>query len=115
MSRPRRCRKVLCIPNITYFKPTGIPMVDLEEITLNVDEFEAIRLKDLEGFDQEKCAEMMNISQPTFHRLLLSARKKIADSMVHGKSIRIEGGNFEIAPCVKRNRMHNKRWRRDKK
>lgn len=115
MSRPRLCRKVLCTPKITYFKPAGIPMIDLEEIILNIDEFEAVRLKDLEEFDQEKCAEIMNISQPTFHRLLLSARKKIADSMVHGKGIKIEGGNFEIAHCAKRNRMRHLRRRGDNK
>lgn len=71
-------------------------MADLEEVILNVDEFEAVRLKDLEGLEQEECAKKMNISQPTFHRLALSARKKIADGIVNGKALKIDGGNFKI-------------------
>lgn len=98
MPRPRRARWVDFQPNITYFKPAGIRLVDLEETILSVDEFEAVRLKDLEGLEQEECAKRMNISQPTFHRLVTTARKKIADSLVKGKAIKIEGGNFEMAP-----------------
>ena len=96
MPRPRRCRRVGFQPDVTYFKPAGVRMVDLEESILTVDEFEAVRLKDLEGLDQEIAAKKMNISQPTFHRLVLSARKKIADAIVNGKAIKIEGGNFEF-------------------
>ena len=96
MVRPRLCRRVRFNPNVTYFKPRGIPLIELDEVILNVDEFEAVRLKDLEGLEQEECAKKMNISQPTFHRLVLSARKKIADAIVKGKAIRIEGGNFQI-------------------
>ncbi|MDH7517809.1 MAG: DUF134 domain-containing protein [Candidatus Thermoplasmatota archaeon] len=96
MPRPRRCRRVGFSPNVTYFKPAGVPLIDLESSVLSVDEFEAIRLKDLEGLEQEEAAQMMNISQPTFHRLLLTARKKIADAIVKGKAIKIEGGNYEI-------------------
>ena len=96
MVRPRLCRRVCSNPNITYFKPRGIPLMELEEVILAVDEFEAVRLKDLEGLEQEDCAKKMNISQPTFHRLVLSARKKIADAIINGKAIRIEGGNFKI-------------------
>jgi len=94
MVRPRLCRRVGFNPNVTYFKPRGIPLRELEEVVLSVDEFEAVRLKDLEGLDQEECAKKMNISQPTFHRLVLSARKVIADAIVKGKAIKIEGGNF---------------------
>lgn len=97
MPRPRLCRRVCFEPGVTYFKPAGIPIVDLEESTLTIDEFEAVRLKDLEGLEQEKAAEMMNISQPTFHRMISSARKKIADAIVNGKAIRIEGGVFQMA------------------
>lgn len=61
----------------------------LEEVVIALDEYEAIRLKDLEGFDQESCAKKMNISQPTFHRLVLGARKKIADAIINGKAIKI--------------------------
>ncbi|MFH1308079.1 MAG: DUF134 domain-containing protein [archaeon] len=97
MPRPCIRRRVRGCPNTTYFKPAGIRMVDLEESILTVDEFEAVRLKDLLGLEQEEAAKKMDISQPTFHRLILSARKKIADAIVNGKAIKIEGGNFKIA------------------
>jgi len=96
MVRPRRCRRVLFKPGITYFKPRGIPLSELEEVILPVEEYEAVRLKDLDGLEQEECAKKMNISQPTFHRLILSARKKIADAIINGKAIKIEGGNYKI-------------------
>lgn len=96
MPRPRRFRRVRFEPNVTYFKPAGIRMNELEDSILAVDEFEAVRLKDLEGLDQEKAAKKMNISQPTFHRLILTARKKLADAIVNGKAIKIEGGNYTM-------------------
>jgi predicted DNA-binding protein (UPF0251 family) len=96
MPRPRLCRRVKFLPETTYFKPAGIPLRKLEEVVLTVDEFEAIRLKDLEGLEQEKAAERMKISQPTFFRLLDSARRKIADAVVKGKAIKIEGGSYKI-------------------
>jgi predicted DNA-binding protein (UPF0251 family) len=96
MPRPRRCRRVRFLPGVNYFKPARIPMRELEEVILTVDEFEAIRLKDLEGLDQSEAAERMKISQPTFFRLLNSARKKIADALVSGKAIRIEGGKYKL-------------------
>jgi len=96
MSRPRILRRVWFEPNVTYFKPAGIRMIDLEESILAVDEFEAIRLKDLEGLEQEEASKKMNISQPTFFRLLDSARKKIADAIVNGKAIKIEGGVYKM-------------------
>lgn len=95
MARPRRCRRVGFSPNITYFKPRGIPIKEIDEVILSVDEIESIRLKDIEGLDQEKCAKQMNISQPTFHRLVNSARKKISDAIINGKAIKIEGGHVE--------------------
>jgi len=98
MPRPRHCRRVCFEPGITYFKPAGIPMTELEEVNLTVDEFEAIRLKDVDGLEQEQCAQRMNISQPTFHRLYLDARRKIADVIVNGKALKIEGGSYEISP-----------------
>jgi len=97
MSRPPKCRRVNFVPEVTYFKPAGIPLRVLEEVCLSVEEAEAIRLKDHEGMNQEPCAERMSISRPTFRRVLESARQKIADALLHGKAIRIEGGNFEMA------------------
>lgn len=96
MPRPRRCRRVRFEPSTTYFKPAGIPIRSLEEVVLTVDEIEAIRLKDGEGMSQEQAAEKMNISQPTFFRLLDSARKKIADAITNGKAIKIEGGDYKL-------------------
>jgi predicted DNA-binding protein (UPF0251 family) len=102
MSRPRICRRVYFEPNVTYFKPAGIRLVDLEEMVWSVDEFEAVRLKDLLQLDQETAARKMKISQPTFHRLVTSARKKIADAIINGKAIRIGGGNFKMVEMPKR-------------
>jgi predicted DNA-binding protein (UPF0251 family) len=97
MGRIPKWRCVNSIPEVTYFKPAGIPYRLLEEVRLSVEEAEAIRLKDLEGLEQEECARRMNISRPTFHRVLGAARNKLADALLNGKAIRIEGGNFEMA------------------
>lgn len=96
MPRPRRHRFVEKKPEVTYFKPAGVRMKDLDDSVLTVDEFEAVRLKDLESMDQSLAAKKMGISQPTFHRLVLSARKKIADAIVNGKAIKIEGGRIKM-------------------
>jgi len=96
MPRPRLCRRVMGEPGFTYFKPAGVKMAKLDDSVLTVDEYEAIRLKDLEGLEQEEAAKKMNISQPTFHRLLSSARKKITDAIVNGKAIKIEGGDYKM-------------------
>lgn len=98
MSRPLKCRRVGFMPGITYFKPAGIPLRYLEEVRLSIDEVEAIRLKDIEGLEQEQGAQKMNISRPTFQRVLGSARQKIADALLNGKAIKIEGGHFEMLP-----------------
>ena len=105
MPRPRLCRRVGRMPDVAYFKPAGIPKKDLDETVLGVDEYEAVRLKDLLGLGQEEAAQQMGISQPTFHRLVLGARKKIADAIVNGKAIMIEGGDFRVTGAGKgRNR-----------
>jgi len=92
----RRCRRVGFRPAFTSFGPAAIGPIDPEEMILTVEEFEAVRLKDLEGLDQTECARMMEISQPTFHRLVISARRKIADALTNGKTIKIEGGNYRF-------------------
>ena len=97
MPRPPKWRCVSFIPQITYFKPAGVPLRLLKEVCLSVEEAEAIRLKDLEGLEQEECAQRMRISRPTFHRVLGAARKKVAESLINGKAIRIDGGNFKMA------------------
>ena len=92
MPRPFRCRRVYCRPDSTYFKPRGIPVDILEEVNLTLDEFEAIRLADLEGLYQEGAAKKMNISRQTFGNIIESAHKKIADSIVNAKALKIKGG-----------------------
>jgi len=97
MGRIPKWRRVAFIPEITYFKPIGVALRALDKVRLSVEEAEAIRLKDLEGLDQQECAERMSISRPTFHRVLGAARSKLADALLNGKAIQIEGGNFEMA------------------
>lgn len=96
MVRPRNCRIVGCLPGSQYFKPRGIPLSILEEINLTIDEFEAIRLADLEGLYQDQAAEKMNVSRQTFGRIIESAHKKVAEALVKGKALNIEGGDFEM-------------------
>ena len=97
MPRPRIPRRVRSEPGVTYFKPAGVMMSQLAHAMLTVDELEALRLKDHEGMGQTEAAGRMRISQPTFQRLLLSARRKVADALVNGKAIRIEGGDYKIS------------------
>ncbi len=98
MPRPPKSRRVSFLPNLTYFKPAGVPLKKLEEECLSFEELEALRLKDLEGLEQEACAEKMAISRPTFHRIITGARQKLARALVEGKAIRIEGGHYQLAP-----------------
>ena len=83
-------------PGVTYFKPRAVPLSSLEEATLTVGEFEALRLSDSERMSQAKAAKKMNVSQPTFSRLLASARQKAADAICNGKAIQIQGGRYTI-------------------
>jgi predicted DNA-binding protein (UPF0251 family) len=96
MARPVKLRCIAQLPNAALFKPAGIPVNALQGVRLSVEEVEAIRLKDLEELDQEECAKRMHISRPTFHRILESGRKKLADALINGKAIQIEGGNFSL-------------------
>jgi predicted DNA-binding protein (UPF0251 family) len=97
MSRPFKCRCIGCEPGITYFKPRGIPLAELQEVVLMVDEFEAVRLADLEGLYQEEAAKKMRISRQTFGNIISSAHGKIADAIINGKAIKIEGGVYTKA------------------
>jgi predicted DNA-binding protein (UPF0251 family) len=97
MPRPRLTRTVWFEPRMTYFKPVGIPLADLEEVVLTVEELEAIRLTDVENVSQSDAAKKMKVSQPTFSRILDSAHKKVADALVNGKAIRVEGGSYKMA------------------
>ena len=89
MPRPRLCRKIRFNPNITYFKPQGVPMRFLEVVELTTEEVEALRLKNKKSLDQKECAKQMKTSQSTFQRILSSAYKKITKALVEGKAIKI--------------------------
>ncbi|MBN2019287.1 MAG: DUF134 domain-containing protein [Sedimentisphaerales bacterium] len=98
MPRPYNFRRVCRLPQSSFFKPRGIPLSTLQHVFLTIDEFEAVRLADLEGLYQEDAAARMNVSRQTFGRILESAHKKIADALVHGKALSIEGGPYELDP-----------------
>ena len=96
MSRPKCPRLIQGFPSTTYFKPRAIPLSELEEVALSLDEYEAINLADFKGLYQEDAASKMKISRPTFGRIIESAHKKIADALINGKAIKIEGGAFKM-------------------
>lgn len=89
MPRPRLCRKICFNPSVKYFKPRGVPMKQLEAITLTAEEVESLRLKNLENLSQEEASEKMETSQATFQRILSSAYKKISEAIINGKAIEI--------------------------
>lgn len=97
MPRPQRCRRIGVLPANSVFKPAGVPARTLEEVTLTVDEFEALRLADYEGLYQEQAAGRMGVSRQTFGRIVEAARKKVAQALVKGMVLRIEGGVIEMA------------------
>ena len=96
MPRNKCVRQVANHPDVIFYKPAGIPLCKLKEVVLHLDEFEAIRLADQEGMYQEEAAVQMDVSRATFGRILGDAHKKIADALVNGMGIRIEGGHFEV-------------------
>lgn len=110
MARPTKWRKIENIPATPYFIPSDSGNADLLENILLLEELEAIRLKDMEGLEQEECAQKMEVSRPTFQRILISAREKIADSLINGKTIHIEGGNFTRNICPVRCGDCGKEW-----
>ena len=103
MSRPFCCRRIAGKPAVPIFKPIGIPVCEIEEVVVALDEFEAMRLADLDGMYQEQAAEQMNVSRPTFSRIIESAHRKMADALVHGKALRIEGGPVQM-PAQRKDR-----------
>ena len=95
MARPQKNRLVTYSPDVSYFKPRGIPMMDLEEVLLTVDEREAIRLADLEGLSHEDGGNRMGVSRATFGRIVQRARKVVADALINGKAINVSGGKYK--------------------
>ncbi|MFW6369498.1 MAG: DUF134 domain-containing protein [Myxococcota bacterium] len=96
MPRPFCKRRIAGRPAAAIFKPAGIPMPEIEELVMTLDEFEAMRLADLDGLYHEQAAKQMNVSRPTFSRIIDSAHAKLADAIVHGKAVRIEGGPVKV-------------------
>ncbi len=89
MARPRLFRRIRFNPNITYFKPQGVPMRFLDIVELTTEEVEALRLKNRKDLKQVECAKRMKTSQSTFQRILSSAYEKVTDALVEGKAIKI--------------------------
>jgi hypothetical protein len=87
-------------PKNNYYKPRGVPLALLEEVVLAVDEYEGLRLADLAGLYQEDAALKMGVSRQTFGRIIESAHRKVADALINGKALRIEGGNFAMPEGV---------------
>ncbi|MDD3851533.1 MAG: DUF134 domain-containing protein [Firmicutes bacterium] len=99
MPRPVKWRRVGHLPVESFFAPGGKEKSTLEEVVLKVEELEAMRLKDIEGLNQEQCAERMNISRQTFQLIIDRARGKTARALVEGKAIRIRGGKYTVNIC----------------
>ncbi|HOR01910.1 MAG TPA: DUF134 domain-containing protein [Candidatus Woesebacteria bacterium] len=89
MVRPKNPRRLRFNPEVFYFKPRGVPLSVLEEVELLPDELEALKLHDVDKLDQVAAAKKMNVSQPTFGRILDKAYKKIATAIIKGKAIKI--------------------------
>jgi predicted DNA-binding protein (UPF0251 family) len=98
VARPRLCRRIDGMPKVAYFKPRAIPMRDLSEACLSVEGYEAIRLADLEELTMEDAALRMGVSRHTFGRILAEGRRAVADALVHGRALRIAGGDYEVKP-----------------
>ncbi len=101
MTRPFKCRKVVSEPRAYYFKPRAVPLCELQEIILQLDEFQALKHSELDGKDQKGAALAMKVSRQTFGNILASARRKLADAVVNGKALKIEGGPVKLmrGPC----------------
>lgn len=96
MARPMICRKVSCAVEALYFKPQSIPLCDLEEVEMELDEIEAIRLADLEGFYQAEAAARMGVSRQTFGNIIARAHRKVADALLCGKALRIAAASESV-------------------
>ena len=96
MPRPRKWRKVCSLPERQRFGPLDAPPGPDHTVTMSVDEYETIRLIDLEGMNQEECADKMHVARTTVQGIYFAARRKVAEALVNGKVLRIEGGQYEL-------------------
>ncbi|MBN1615627.1 MAG: DUF134 domain-containing protein [Deltaproteobacteria bacterium] len=90
MTRPKKCRCISCKPGTSYFKPWGIPLDNLDEVCLQLDELEALRLADYDGLYHKDAASCMKVSRATFGRILEGARRKIVGAIIDGSALKIE-------------------------
>ena len=100
MARPMKWRKVCCLPKSNRFGPLDLNVDGRNHIRMTVDEYETIRLIDLEGFTQEECANQMNVARTTVQGIYIGARRKLAESLVNGKVLLIEGGEYRLCEGV---------------
>lgn len=96
MPRPRKWRKVCCLPGNAMFGPLGGSADAQAPVVMTVDEYETIRLIDLQGFTQEECAAQMSVARTTVQGIYNDARKKLADVLVNGKQLLIQGGDYVL-------------------
>ena len=97
MPRPQCLRRIACRPSSGLFKPAGIPAARLQQTVMTLDELEALRLADLLGLYHEAAALQMKVSRQTFGRIIESAHRKVADALIHGKALKLKGGDVEMA------------------
>jgi len=95
MPRPKKCRKICQLPKTSEFVPVGHSRKTTKAVVLTVDEYEAVRLIDKEGFSQLQCGKQMNIARTTVQQIYACARRKIAESLVCGLPLKIEGGDYQ--------------------
>ncbi len=108
MARPKKHKHLCYNPDVYYFKPRGVPLLELKEVCINHEEYVALRLKDYDKKDQKEASKMLDVSQPTFHRIYSGAREKISKAIVEGMAIRIEGNPLQIPPNSRQgNPKHN--------
>lgn len=96
MARPRKFKRVCCLPEVTLYGPLNKEQFQHEDVCMTVEEYEVIRMMDYENHNQEECAKAMGVARSTVQRIYDDARKKIADSIVNGKSLKIQGGDYKL-------------------
>ncbi|MFA9398055.1 MAG: DUF134 domain-containing protein [Clostridiaceae bacterium] len=98
MVRPRKNRRVFNVPDYKNFGPYENNTT--EEIIISIEEVESLRLMDIEDLDQEECAKIMDVARSTFQRIYKDARYKVAESIINGKKLHIDGGNYKLDTCT---------------
>ena len=108
MPRPRKCRMISCDPTNRFYKPQGVKMCDLAISVLSHDQLESLKLADSDKLDQIVAAKKMNISRSTFSRLVNEARSTVAEALVNGWALKIDGGDFQVKPDKNSNELNKK-------